>query len=193
MGRSTVGDHHSDERAFNTLFEQHYDAVYRYARRRVGADHADDVASEAFVVAWQRRGRLVPQQELPWLYACARRITLAHLRRNQRQDQIAESLTREPGRIGVHADDADRVIERSGALAALARLTEIERELVMLVTWEGLDSRQAAKVVGCTHVTARGRLHRARKRLTAHLIETPEPERAPASKDNPEKESAWTT
>lgn len=190
MGRSEVEDHHSDERAFNTLFERHYDAVYRYARRRVGADHADDVASEAFVVAWHKRRRLVPEQELSWLYACARRITLAHLRRNQRQDRIAESLAREPGRIGVHADDADRVIERSGALAALARLTEIERELVMLVTWEGLDSRAAAKVVGCTHVTARGRLHRARKRLTAHLTETPEPERAPASQ---EKETAWTT
>lgn len=188
MGRSTVGDHYSDERAFNSLFERHYDAVYRYARRRVGADHADDVASEAFVVAWQRSGRLIPQRELPWLYACARRITLAHLRRNQRQDQIAESLTREPGRTGVYADDADRVIDRSGALFALAQLTEIERELVMLVTWEGLDSREAAKVVGCTHVTARGRLHRARKRLTAHLAETPDPERAPAF-----EETAWTT
>lgn len=189
MGRSTVGEDYSDERAFNTLFEQHYDAVYRYARRRVGADQADDVASEAFVVAWQKRGRLVPQRELPWLYACARRITLAHLRRNQQQDRIAESLTREPGRAGVHSDDADRVIDRSRALAALARLTEIERELVMLVTWEGLDSRQAAEVVGCTHATARGRLHRARKRLTAHLTETPEPERAPAFEDK-EKESA---
>ncbi|HJE59722.1 MAG TPA: sigma-70 family RNA polymerase sigma factor [Nocardiopsis listeri] len=178
MGSSTDGDPYSDECAFNALFEKHYDAVYRYARRRVGADQADDVASESFVVAWQRRKRLVPQQELPWLYECARRITLAHLRRGRTQDQIAQSLTREPGRIGAYADHADGVIDRSGALAALARLTEIERELVMLVTWEGLDTRQAAKVVGCSHVTARGRLHRARKRLTAHLNEAAEP--APA-------------
>lgn len=178
MGRSTDADPCSDERAFNALFEKHYDAVYRYARRRVGADQADDVASESFVVAWQRRGSLVPQQELPWLYACARRITLAYQRRGQRQERIAQSLIREPGRIDVLADHADRVIDRSRALAALARLTEIERELVMLVTWEGLDARQAAKVVGCSHVTARGRLHRARKRLSTHLNEVPEPELA---------------
>ncbi|MBR8745402.1 RNA polymerase sigma factor [Nocardiopsis sp. MG754419] len=187
MGRSTVGDAYSDERAFNALFERHYDAVYRYARRRVGADQADDVVSESFVVAWQKRRRLTPEQELPWLYACARRITQAHLRRTRRQDLIARTLTREPGRIGVHADHADHVIDRGGALAALARLTEIERELVMLVTWEGLDSRQAAKVVGCPHATARGRLHRARKKITAHL------NAASAPDTKPEEETAWTT
>ncbi|WP_236567912.1 MULTISPECIES: RNA polymerase sigma factor [unclassified Nocardiopsis] len=73
MRRGTAGDH-SDQRAFNALFEEHYDSVYRYARRRVGPDHADDVASEAFVVAWRRkRGHLEPGRELPWLYACAGR------------------------------------------------------------------------------------------------------------------------
>ncbi|WP_017593860.1 RNA polymerase sigma factor [Nocardiopsis potens] len=187
MRRSRVGDH-SDQRAFNVLFEEHYDAVYRYARRRVGADHADDVASEAFVAAWRNRGRLEAGSELPWLYACARRITLAHLRRNQRQERIAGSLVRDPGRVRVHTDDAEQVVERAGALAALARLTELERELVMLVTWEGLDTRAAAEVVGCAHVTARGRLHRARKRLAALMAETPGPERARTS-----KETAWTT
>ncbi len=184
MRRGTAGDAYSGQRDFNALFEEHYDAVHRYARRRVGPDHADDVASEAFVVAWQRAERMPPGRKLPWLYACARRITLAHLRRNQRQDLIAESLSRRPG-AAVHADDADRVVERAGALAALARLTEQERELVMLVTWEGLDCRQAARVVGCTHVTARARLHRARKRLNAHMNEST-PDHAP-------KEAAWTT
>lgn len=184
MRRGTAGDAYSGQRDFNAMFEEHYDAVHRYARRRVGPDQADDVASEAFVVAWQRAERMPPGRELPWLYACARRITLAHLRKNHRQDLIAESLSRRPG-SAVHADDADRVVERAGALAALARLTEPERELVMLVTWEGLDCRQAARVVGCTHVTARARLHRARKKLAAHMNEAAS-ERAP-------KEEAWTT
>ncbi|MEV2278087.1 sigma-70 family RNA polymerase sigma factor [Nocardiopsis sp. NPDC049922] len=188
MGRSSVGDHCSDERAFNALFDEHYDAVYRYARRRVGADHADDVASEAFAVAWRNKKRLIPERELPWLYACARRIALAHLRRSQRQNLIVESLSQEPGRVTDHADDADRVVERTEALAALARLSEIERELVMLVTWEGLDSRQAAAVVGCTAVTARGRLHRARKKLTAHTAQDSGPHR-----NRTVEEAAWTT
>ncbi|CAL9501355.1 hypothetical protein SUDANB121_03460 [Nocardiopsis dassonvillei] len=184
MRRGTAGDAYSGQRDFNAMFEEHYDAVHRYARRRVGPDRADDVASEAFVVAWQRGERMPPGRELPWLYACARRITLAHLRKDHRQDLIAESLSRRPG-SAVHADDADRVVERDGALAALAQLTEPERELVMLVTWEGLDCRQAARVLGCTHVTARARLHRARKKLTAHMNETA-PGHAP-------KEAAWTT
>ncbi|RKS10697.1 RNA polymerase sigma-70 factor (ECF subfamily) [Nocardiopsis sp. Huas11] len=190
MRRGTAGDDDPGQRDFDAMFEEHYDAVHRYARRRVGPDHADDVASEAFVVAWRRGERVPPGRELPWLYACARRITLAHLRADRRQGLIAQSLGRRPG-AAFHADDADRVIERSGALEALSRLTELERELVMLVTWEGLDCRQAAAVVGCAHVTARARLHRARKRLTAHLSRdtgTTEPERA-----RPPKEATWTT
>ena len=190
MKRGMAGGEDSGRRDFHAMFEEHYDAVYRYARRRVGPDHADDVASEAFAVAWRRAERVPPGRELPWLYACARRITLAHLRADRRQGVIAESLGRRQG-DSVHADDADRVIERSGALEALSRLTELERELVMLVTWEGLDCRQAAAVIGCAHVTARARLHRARKRLTAHLAPgtvPTEPERT-----RPPKEATWTT
>lgn len=187
MREGRAGDEHSDRRDFNDMFEEHYDAVYRYARRRVGPDQADDVASEAFAVAWQRRGRLTPGQELPWLYACARRIGLAHMRTARRQGLIAASLGRETG--SAHHDDADQFLDRAGALAALARLTEVERELVMLVTWEGLDCRQAAKVVGCTHVTARGRLHRARRKLTAYMKEdAPAPARVRVLKEAP-----WTT
>ena len=187
MRRGRAGDDHSDQRDFNALFEEHYDAVYRYARRRVGPDQADDVASEAFVVAWRRRDRLPPGRELPWLYACARRIGLAHHRLERRQGSIAASLERETDTT--HHDDIDRVLDRDRALAALARLTEIERELVMLVTWEGLDCRQAAKVVGCTHVTARGRLHRARRKLTAYMkADAPEPARVRVP-----KEVSWTT
>jgi RNA polymerase sigma-70 factor (ECF subfamily) len=38
-----------------------------------------------------------------------------------------------------------------------------------LACWEGLTSEQIAKVVGCTAIAARTRLHRARKRLAAAL------------------------
>ncbi len=55
--------------------------------------------------------------------------------------------------------------------AALARLPESEREALELTVWDGLDGRQAAQVAGCTAVTMRVRLHRARRRLTAVLTE----------------------
>nr|WP_240974122.1 sigma factor-like helix-turn-helix DNA-binding protein [Nonomuraea sp. FMUSA5-5] len=56
-------------------------------------------------------------------------------------------------------------------MAALDDLREDDRELVLLLAWEGLDLHQAAKALGCSWPTARMRLHRARKRLNRLLTD----------------------
>jgi RNA polymerase sigma-70 factor (ECF subfamily) len=53
-------------------------------------------------------------------------------------------------------------------LRALDSLSDLDRELVTLTTWEGLTPAEAARVVGLTAGTARVRLHRARARLARH-------------------------
>jgi RNA polymerase sigma-70 factor (ECF subfamily) len=54
-------------------------------------------------------------------------------------------------------------------VAALARLRPDDRELLMLIAWEGLDATQAAAVLGCSRQALDTRLHRARARLRAEL------------------------
>jgi RNA polymerase sigma-70 factor (ECF subfamily) len=41
----------------------------------------------------------------------------------------------------------------------------VERELLLLVTWEELSPTEAAQVIGVPAGTARSRLHRARSRM----------------------------
>jgi RNA polymerase sigma-70 factor (ECF subfamily) len=48
---------------------------------------------------------------------------------------------------------------------ALGRLSERDREVLLLVEWEGLRSPELSEVLECLEVTARGRLHRARLRF----------------------------
>nr|BFE84297.1 hypothetical protein GCM10020093_068980 [Planobispora longispora] len=74
----------------------------------------------------------------------------------------------------ITGDVADQVAERLGVLKAMAGLTQDEREILILVAWQGLSPRDAAKVLGCSAPTFRVRLHRARKRLQAEL-ESPTP------------------
>jgi RNA polymerase sigma-70 factor (ECF subfamily) len=66
--------------------------------------------------------------------------------------------------------DWDAVDERIGAWAergrlrtALAVLSDSDRELLLLVGWEGLSQAEAATALGISHGAARVRLHRARK------------------------------
>jgi DNA-directed RNA polymerase specialized sigma24 family protein len=56
-------------------------------------------------------------------------------------------------------------VEEHGVREALARLTDRDREILLLVEWEGLKTEELAEVLGCRHVTARGRLFRARGRF----------------------------
>jgi RNA polymerase sigma-70 factor (ECF subfamily) len=52
---------------------------------------------------------------------------------------------------------------------AFSALTEQDRELLLLIAWEGLDMAQAAQVLGCSRNALGVRLHRARKRFAAAL------------------------
>ena len=53
-------------RQFTELFGTYYGPVLAYARRRVGADLAQDVVAETFLAAWSNLNDL-PPQPLRWL------------------------------------------------------------------------------------------------------------------------------
>jgi RNA polymerase sigma-70 factor (ECF subfamily) len=74
-----------------------------------------------------------------------------------------DSASRNPG-DGVLAGVTDPAL-----VAALARLSESDRELLLLIAWDGLSPAEAATVLAIKPATARVRLLRARRRLTQAL------------------------
>ncbi|MFJ9557981.1 RNA polymerase sigma factor [Nocardiopsis sp. NPDC101807] len=170
-------DGESAERQFTRFFERHYDDVRRYALRRLGPDHADDVAAETFGVAWRRFDHLPKDQPLPWLYGVARNVVRARSRSGGRRAEVPTPFGEASAAASAEPDTASRVEERDEALRALGRLSDKDRELVMLLAWEGLELAEAARVLGCTTATARVRLFRARRRIEG-LLDPPPP--APA-------------
>ena len=158
----------SDAAAFTRLFEAHYDAVLRYGRRRADEQTARDVAAETFLVAW-RRADQVPDDALPWLYAVARNC-LANVTRHDRR--TAHALPHLAA-AATTPDPADAVADAAYVRAAIARLPERDREALLLVTWEDLSTRAAARAAGCSPAAFAVRLHRARRRLAVLLAEPP--------------------
>jgi RNA polymerase sigma-70 factor (ECF subfamily) len=122
---------------------------------------AEDVTAETFLVAWRRLDRL-PDEALPWLYAVARK-TLANRRRRDLRERRPL-----PGPLPSFDAElpSDPVLAR-----AFASLGERDRELLALVAWEGLTLAEAARVIDCSIVSCRVRLHRARQRLARRLVE----------------------
>jgi RNA polymerase sigma factor (sigma-70 family) len=148
------------------LYERHAGAVHRYLARRVGPA-ADDLLGDVFVAAVAARLRVQPHPEgsaLPWLYGIAGNCVRAHLRR--REPHAASDAPFDWDAVDDRLDAAARRVELRQALALL---TEAERELLLLVAWEGLTPAEAGEVLGLTAVAARSRLHRARTRAQAAL------------------------
>lgn len=178
----------SDDRRqrFEAVFRGHHDQVLRYARRRLPepAD-AQDALAETFTVAW-RRLHEVPDDALPWLLGTARRVIANHRRAAGRRERLHLRLGHE-ARAG-DAASADRGEPEPGRLAvALARLAEPDREALLLVAWEGLDRRAAARAMGCSPAAFATRLHRARRRLERLLREpapAPLPDRPPNARES---------
>jgi RNA polymerase sigma-70 factor (ECF subfamily) len=161
----------SDQDRFASMFEQLAPRVFAYARRHCDRAAAQDVVSDTFMVAW-RRWSDVPADALPWLLVVARNVIASRRRRDRRHGALLDSLAGVE-RLAAPATGADQsVVERDGLLSALAELTDLEREAVLLVAWDGLRNADAARVAGCSQRAFEVRLSRARARL-ARLIQTP--------------------
>lgn len=157
-----------DRDRFTVIFHALSPRVYSYARRHGDAATAEDVVSDTFLIAWKRYDDL-PAEPLPWLLVVARNILSERRRRVRRQDRLADTVARLESFVG-HAGAADdAVIERATLVSALAELTELEREALLLVAWEGLSNADAASVAGCSQRAFEVRLSRARARLSRQL------------------------
>ncbi|MET8907890.1 RNA polymerase sigma factor [Micromonospora sp. NPDC004551] len=154
--------HAEPNERFTALYHAHYHQVYAYAVSRAGRKLADDVVGDTFLVAWRRLDD-VPARPLPWLLGVARNVTRERFRDDIRQASLAAELR--AWVVETDADIADSVAERAAMLAALAGLSEDDREVLTLTAWQGLSAKDAARVLGCSTATFFVRLHRARKRL----------------------------
>jgi len=167
-----------DER-FDDLWRDHAQAVLRYARRRVMPADVDDVVAETFVVAWRRLDE-VPEKALPWLLGVARGVSANAVRSARRRDALADRVTatgeHDPRRAA--PDTAADALDPDGsAVAALRSMSQVDRELLTLIAWDGLSHAEAATVMGCSPGALKVRFHRARKRFTGLVRSSAPPPR----------------
>lgn len=112
-----------------------------------------------------------------WLLAVARRVIANQHRTGRRHPGVrldgftpagADTLlTTSPA--ADHLEVADIVTRPLDLFQAMTRLRPADREVLLLATWFDLDPTGIGAVLGCTRPAAAVRLHRARRRLRAHL------------------------
>ena len=160
---------------FGRLFDAYARPLHRYLARRVGQETAHDLVSETFLVALDQRHTYDPRRGVvrAWLYGIATNLLRRHVRQEVRG---LRAVARSAGRAtGQDASHDNRVAERVDAAAmaaklagALARLSEADRDVLLLTSWAGLDSNEVADALDIPVGTVRSRLHRVRKWLRAN-------------------------
>jgi RNA polymerase sigma factor (sigma-70 family) len=154
---------------FGRLFDSHAAALRHYLVRRVGENAAEDLVSETFLVALRQRHRYDPARAAArsWLYGIATNLMRRHVRDEVRQLRIAAQSVEVPA-----VSQASRVAERVDAqvaarrlAGALARLSPGDRNVLLLISWAGLDTAGVAEALNIPVGTVRSRLHRVRKQL----------------------------
>jgi RNA polymerase sigma-70 factor, ECF subfamily len=155
-------------RRFEQVFDEHFRAVYAYVLRRAGPGEADDAVAEVFLVAWRRIDE-VPADAKPWLLGVARRVLANQRRAAGRRASLLVRTRQGAAREAVEAADVPSV------LRALEHVSARDREILLLVAWDGLSIEEAAQALGCSRGAAKVRFHRAKRRLGRVIAEL-EPE-----------------
>jgi RNA polymerase sigma-70 factor, ECF subfamily len=160
-----------DALAFEALMRRHFRLAYLLALARVNntAD-AEDICQDAFVSAWQHiHDCRDPARFAGWLSRIVRNT--AHnrgdyLRVREVEDAGHAERTAGPG----SADSAVLQGElRRTLLDALARISRVQREVVLLHDLEGLSHGEIAVRLDMSEVMSRRHLSDARKRLRVIL------------------------
>jgi RNA polymerase sigma-70 factor (ECF subfamily) len=156
-------------RRFESCFRDNYAPILAFAIRRLpDRAAAEDAAAETFAIAWRRRASL-PAEPLPWLYGIALRVVANQRRSGERRRRLGDRLEHEAVSAAAPPEPADAMHRRDAFSHAFQLLSEGEREVLRLVAWDGLGTREAASALGCSPAAFRVRLHRARRRLAKHL------------------------
>ena len=159
-----------NKRAFAVLVKRYERPVRAIALDVLGDYHlAADVSQDAFVTAYEKLpGLRKPAAFGAWLMKITRRRAIDWARR-KRDGAGLESVIPPP----THNPDGQLDEEKQWLLAAVTKLPESERQVVMLRYFAGHSVKEVAEIVGRSVGTVTKQLSRAHKHLR-NILERPE-------------------
>jgi RNA polymerase sigma factor (sigma-70 family) len=168
-GEQFVGQGSAAQARVDALVREYQTKIARYVRRMLGdAEAAMDITQDVFLAAY-RMLRTDPQRELSagWLYRASTNAAISLLRRRK----ILRMLP-----LDRDVDRGDwRIDERSTASVdlqtALRRLPPDQSAAVLLTTYAGYSSQEAAAMLGTSADAVRQRVCRAMRVLRSVMTE----------------------
>jgi RNA polymerase sigma-70 factor (ECF subfamily) len=175
-----------DPAVFDRVVRLHGGRMLAVARRILrDEDQARDAVQEAFISAFRARGQFNADSKLStWLHRIAVNAALGKLRARKRVpeeplDPLLPSFRGDGHHVEQFAapdESQDVLVARrevqAAVRAAIDRLPDSYRMVILLRDIEGLDTEEAARTLGISANAVKIRLHRARMALRALIAPT---------------------
>lgn len=165
-----------DRSAFEVLMTRHLATIHGLARRLTGsAVEAEDIAQETFLRAWTAAPAWRPgaARFSTWLHRVALNLSYDALRGRRRGGPIP---LEEPADERPNPAEALEASEEDARLgAAIDRLPDRQRAVILLTYQTGLSNAEVADTMGLSVKAVESLLVRARRTLRESLTGTPAP------------------
>ena len=149
-----------DVDAYNLLVSRWEKRVYNYLLRLVrNREDALDLCQDVLLKVYQNLRKLEdPARFSPWMYRIAHNEAYSMLRRKKPEDDLETSGYDMPSSMGGGMLPVETALAVD---AALRRLTEEQREAVILKVYQGFKFEEMAEILGCPMSTVKSRLYTA--------------------------------
>jgi RNA polymerase sigma-70 factor (ECF subfamily) len=156
------------------LFARHQVPLYNFFLRLTGrASTSEDLVQETFLRILKSKHTYRGQGQFKaWLYQVARSARADHYRKRWRESELTEeSQDAIPSAAPLASESFERDERLELVRAALERLPEDKREVLVLSRYQDLRYEEIARVLGCSEGAIKVRVHRAMKELRAQFLQ----------------------
>ena len=160
------------ERAFEALVQRYRRPLLGYCRRITASDaSAEDALQQGLLQAWVAlsSSALEIRDARAWLYRIVHNVAVSNVRRPG-HDPVSMSGSGDAQRlerVSGADDEVERRLAVRDALAGLAALPELQRQVMLSTALEGRSHDEIAAALGLSHGAVRGLIYRARATLRA--------------------------
>jgi RNA polymerase sigma factor (sigma-70 family) len=153
------------ETEYNECVRLYADNVYRFILKNLRQEEdARDVVQSAFEKLWKNREAVSADKSKSYLFTIAYHQMIDHLRKVRRV-QLREDFREDVRVSATPVHQLKKVLD-----AALARLNETQRSLVLLKDYEGYSYSEIGRITGLNESQVKVYLHRARIQLKDYLV-----------------------